>query len=85
MKVILKNIHEYLLACNKPQTLVSIGATRYTEFGQTNYLKKNDVSIVVVYPEDLTDSIESIVAKRGIGLIKNLCISTKGYLMLTIF
>lgn len=60
-----ENIHEYLLACNKPaQTLVSIGATRYTEFGQSNYLKKGDVSIVVVYPEDLANNIESIVAKE---------------------
>ena len=31
--------------------MVSIGATRYTEFGETNFLKDEDESIVVLYPE----------------------------------
>lgn len=61
-----ENIHNYLLACNKPeQMLVSIGATRYTEFGQHNYLTKGDVSIVIVYPEDLTvHQIEQMIEKE---------------------
>ena len=31
------------------QLLISIGATRYTEFGETNYLKKGDILYVIVY------------------------------------
>ncbi|OED46934.1 hypothetical protein ACH42_03410 [Endozoicomonas sp. (ex Bugula neritina AB1)] len=31
------------------QALISIGATRYTEYGETNFLKSGDTSIVVVY------------------------------------
>jgi len=29
--------------------LISIGATRYTEFGETHFLQPNDLSMVVVY------------------------------------
>ena len=36
-------------AGNPEQALISIGATRYTEFGETNFLKSGDTSIVVVY------------------------------------
>ena len=31
--------------------LVSIGATRYTDFGEKNFLKKNDEAVVVLYPD----------------------------------
>ncbi len=31
--------------------MVSIGATRYTEFGETIFLKDGDESIVILYPE----------------------------------
>lgn len=49
-----ENIHEYLLASEKPdQILVSIGATRYTDFGENNFLKNGDNSIVVLYPESI--------------------------------
>ena len=34
------------------QALISIGATRYTEFGATHFLQPNDTSIVVVYNGD---------------------------------
>ncbi|MGN1394071.1 MAG: DUF5718 family protein [Succinivibrionaceae bacterium] len=56
-------ISEYLELCNKPQrALFSIGATRYTEFGQTHYLEKNDDSYVIVYPESYSFSeIEQMV------------------------
>ncbi len=47
-----EDIHSYLLAANKPQQiLISIGATRYTTYGETNYLKKGDYSVVILYPE----------------------------------
>lgn len=48
----LENIHDYLLESGKPQSImVSIGATRYTSWGEKNYLQKNDETIVVVYPK----------------------------------
>ena len=47
-----EEISLYLKECNYPQyALFSIGATRYTEFGESNYLTEGDVSYVVVYPE----------------------------------
>ena len=33
--------------------MISIGATRYTEFGEHNFLKNGDISLVVLYPEDV--------------------------------
>lgn len=48
----MENIHELILASGKPQyCLISIGATRYTEFGEKNFLKINDRAAVVVYSE----------------------------------
>ena len=32
--------------------MVSIGATRYTDFGKENFLQKGDEAVVVLYPED---------------------------------
>ncbi len=60
----MNNIHDYLLACGKPnQALITIGATRYTEFGQNNYLKVGDTVYVVTYnPKDVTlDEVENMV------------------------
>jgi len=60
------------------QTVISIGATRYTEFGETHFLQPGDTSIVVVYsgekyqPEQIAkmarteqfpDDISSLVQK----------------------
>lgn len=48
-----EDIHSYLLEAGKPEfIMVSVGATRYTEFGCTNFLKANDLAAVVLYPED---------------------------------
>lgn len=48
----LENIHSYLLESGKPQAImVSIGATRYTSWGEKNFLQNNDETIVVVYPQ----------------------------------
>lgn len=48
----LENIHEYLLESGKPeQIMVSIGATRYTKWGEENFLKNKDKSVVIVYPD----------------------------------
>lgn len=47
-----EDIHSYLVAAGKPeQILISIGATRYTEYGETNFLRKGDRAVVILYPE----------------------------------
>jgi hypothetical protein len=46
----LEPIGQYLRDCGRPdKLLVTIGATRYTPFGESTYLKPGDESIVVVY------------------------------------
>ena len=48
-----ENINMYLNEAGRPtRILVSVGATRYTEYGQTNFLQVGDHALVVVYPED---------------------------------
>lgn len=47
-----ENINSYLKECNFPENIfVSIGATRYTEFGESNFLSNGDRSVVILYPE----------------------------------
>jgi hypothetical protein len=46
----LEPIGQYLRDCGRPdKLLVTIGATRYTPFGESTYLEPSDESIVVVY------------------------------------
>lgn len=46
----LESISEYLKAAGSPtEAIISIGATRYTHFGETNFLQEGDEVIVVVY------------------------------------
>lgn len=46
----MNNIAELLAIADYPtEAIISIGATRYTEFGESHYLQKGDTSIVVVY------------------------------------
>ncbi|SRR5574344_203305 len=46
-------INDYLKEANYPsQVMVSIGATRYTDYGEHNFLQNGDKAVVVVYPED---------------------------------
>jgi len=75
-----ENLHEYLTGNEEKgrvreselpkQVLVSIGATRYTAFGETNFLKTGDEAVVVVYPEaqftheELSAAIEKKAACR---------------------
>ena len=61
-----EDIHSYLVEAGCPERiLVSTGATRYTKYGETNFLKKGDHSVVVLYPEskysfdDVVKMIES--------------------------
>ncbi len=47
----MNNIAELLAQANYPtKAVISIGATRYTEFGEKNFLQIGDKSMVVVYP-----------------------------------
>ena len=62
----LEPLSEYIAACNNPQELiVSIGATRYTEYGESTFLKAGDESIVIVYDatklsnKDILQMVES--------------------------
>ncbi|OOF53947.1 hypothetical protein BKK56_10565 [Rodentibacter genomosp. 2] len=46
----MNNITEMLKQANYPtKAIISIGATRYTEFGEQNFLQVGDTSIVAVY------------------------------------
>lgn len=48
-----ENIHSYLVSSRCPdRIMISIGATRYTDFGEHNFLQNKDISVVVLYPED---------------------------------
>ncbi len=50
----LENVGEYLKAAGSPaRVLIGIGATRYTEYGESTYLKLGDDSVVVVYDSDV--------------------------------
>ena len=46
----LEAIEEYIQACENPkQAIISIGATRYTEYGESTFLELGDEVVVVVY------------------------------------
>ncbi|WP_413112375.1 DUF5718 family protein [Thaumasiovibrio sp. DFM-14] len=61
-----ENIAAWLASANYPtQTLLSIGATRYTEYGESHFLQSGDTSVVVVYDETQfsTEEIRARVAR----------------------
>lgn len=59
-----EKIGDYLRAAGCPeQVMISVGATRYTQFGQRNFLQNGDRSVVVVYPEDVYSKEE--IARRA--------------------
>lgn len=62
-----EDIHSYLLAAGCPsRILVSIGATRYTAWGESNFLQNGDKAVVVVYPESKYNPEEiKKMAERG--------------------
>lgn len=48
-----EKIGDYLIAAGLPEKImISIGATRYTDFGEHNYLNKGDKTFVILYPSD---------------------------------
>ena len=61
-----QDIHSFLIESGKPeQIMVSIGATRYTDWGEHNFLKNGDKAVVIVYPEskytkeDILNAVET--------------------------
>ena len=47
-----EKIYDYLVQSDFPsKIMISIGATRYTEFGEKNYLQKSDKSYIIIYPK----------------------------------
>ncbi len=62
----LEPLGAYIDACGHPKkAVVSIGATRYTEYGEKTFLKAGDEVVIVVYnranlsKEDITTSVEN--------------------------
>ncbi|MCR4954626.1 MAG: DUF5718 family protein [Treponema sp.] len=48
-----EDIHSYLVESGCPEKImVSVGATRYTDWGEHNFLQTGDKSVVLVYPKD---------------------------------
>lgn len=64
----LEPLNEYIHACDNPsEAIVSIGATRYTEFGEKTFLQKGDESVVIVYNHtkiSSADVLESVKASK---------------------
>ena len=61
----LENIGLYLKECAYPkEIMVSIGATRYTDFGEHNFLQDGDGIVIVLYPASKysAQKIEEMVA-----------------------
>ncbi len=66
----LEPLLEYIKECDFPKkAIISIGATRYTEFGETQFLKPDDEIFVVLYHKD-RDDIESVKQCVEMGLFK---------------
>ncbi|MBO7637591.1 MAG: hypothetical protein J6S91_01315 [Treponema sp.] len=62
-----EDIGLYLRACGHPENImISIGATRYTDYGKSNFLNQGDESLVLLYPEDkyTKEEIEKMAAER---------------------
>lgn len=61
-----ENIYEYLKEAGFPKNLmISIGATRYTHFGEHNFLQNDDKACVILYPQSKFSAgeIEAELAK----------------------
>lgn len=73
----LEDISLYLKECLYPkQMLISIGATRYTEYGEKTFLQKGDEIYVVLYDENLhcenliiSNVISNTLDKDGISYL----------------
>ncbi len=66
----LEPLLEYIKACDYPKkVLISIGATRYTHFGEHNFLKAGDEVFVVLYHKH-NDDLASVAKCVEVGLFK---------------
>ena len=63
-----EDIHSYLMAAGFPKKIfVSVGATRYSDFGKENFLQGGDDSIVALYPDSYKkETIEQMILKGGL-------------------
>jgi len=64
----LEPISEYISACENPkEAIISIGATRYTEYGEKTFLQEGDISVVVVYnhTKHSVEDIEEMVRENS--------------------
>ena len=65
-----EQIGAYMTSSGRPElALISIGATRYTDYGEHNFLQDGDQAVVVLYPEDRY-SKEEIVRRAGEGSLE---------------
>ena len=72
----MNNIADLLARAGYPtKAIISIGATRYTDFGEHNFLQVGDTSIVVVYNakryshEQIVDMAEKEVFEEGVSAL----------------
>jgi len=73
----LEDLSALLVDAKRPQQLlISIGATRYTEFGESHFLEKGDILYVLVYPhmryshEEVTAMIAKDAFCEGISVLR---------------
>jgi hypothetical protein len=62
----LEPLNRYISICQNPtKAIISIGATRYTHYGETTFLKKGDEIIIILYnrtkttPQTILESIKN--------------------------
>jgi len=63
----LEDIKSYIKTANNPKNmLISIGATRYTPYGESTYLQSGDEIIIVVYDHNIYnyEDIETILQQK---------------------
>lgn len=61
-----EDIHTYLIEYGRPENaMISIGATRYTDYGEHNFLADGDEAVVVVYPDNYSaEEIKKMVERN---------------------
>ncbi len=71
-----EDVHSYLAAAGFPTKIfVSVGATRYSDFGKENFLQGGDDSIVALYPDSYSkEKIEEMILRgvpaEGVSLLR---------------
>ena len=71
-----EDVHSYLAAAGFPTKIfVSVGATRYSDFGKENFLQGGDDSIVALYPDSYSkEKIEEMILRGvpadGVSLLR---------------